>query len=137
MSADKITTSNPWFWRAVIGMTALFALSAVPQPESVDGHQVMMATPTWQNLLHVPAYFILAMLWWRTLRTQKWSVASSVIAAMLVTAAYGVLDEVHQYFVPGRYLSLTDVMLNLLGALLGGAWALLRDGNFVPARPRD
>ena len=138
MSADKITTSNPWFWRAVIGMTALFALSAVPQPENVDAPQALLGTPTWQNLLHVPAYFILAMLWWRTLRTQKWSVAASVIAAMLVAAVYGVLDEVHQHFVPGRYLSLTDAMLNLVGALLGGMWALLRDRNFViPSAPAD
>ena len=136
MSADKITTSNPWFWRAVIGMTALFALSAVPQPEQAGLPRIIMLPPTWQNLLHVPAYFILAMLWWRTLRTQKWSVTASVTAAVLVSVVYGVLDEVHQYFVPGRFLSVTDAMLNLVGAVLGGAWALVRDRNFVPARPR-
>ncbi len=33
--------------------------------------------------------------------------------------SYGVFDEVHQYFVPGRYLSLTDIYLNLLGVLVG------------------
>jgi glycopeptide antibiotics resistance protein len=137
MSTDKITTSNPWFWRAVIVMTALFALSAIPEPERVGVTRIIMRPPTWQNLLHVPAYFILAMLWWRTLRTQKWSITAAVTAAVLVSAAYGVLDEVHQYFVPGRFLSVADATLNLVGALLGGAWALIRDRGFVPAVPVD
>lgn len=135
MSADKITTRNPWFWRAVIGMTALFALSSVPQPASVDEHQVLTGHPSWQSLLHVPAYFVLAALWWRTLRTQKWATHTSLIAAVLIAAGYGLLDEVHQYFVPGRFLSLTDVAMNLLGSLLGGVWALWRDRRFEPTLP--
>lgn len=136
MSADKITTRNPWFWRAVICMTALFALSAVPQPENETAHKILVVAPTWQTLLHVPAYFVLAALWWRTLRTQKWSIPAAVTGAVFVAVAYGALDEIHQYFVPGRFLSLTDASLNVVGALLGGVWALLRDRGFVPARPR-
>ena len=136
MSADTITTRNPWFWRAVICMTALFALSSVPQPASIDEHQVLMVKPTWQTLLHVPAYFVLAWVWWRTLRTRKWSVGASVSIAVFLAAVYGVLDEVHQYFVPGRFLSLTDLSMNVLGAFLGGAWALWRDRGFVPSPPK-
>jgi VanZ family protein len=30
-----------------------------------------------------------------------------------------VFDEWHQSFVPGRFASLTDVVLNVLGAVLG------------------
>lgn len=136
MSADKITTRNPWFWRAVIWMTALFALSSVPQPGNETAHQILAVRPTWQSLLHLPAYFVLTALWWRTLRTQKWTVGAALTGAVLVSVVYGVLDEVHQYFVPGRFLSLTDVAMNLVGAVLGGAWSLLRDRRFVPARPR-
>ena len=136
MSADTVTTRNAWFWRAVICMTALFALSSVPQPENIDAHQVLMVQPTWQTLLHVPAYFVLAWLWWRTLRTRKWPVTASATVAVIIAAVYGVLDEVHQYFVPGRFLSLTDLAMNLTGALLGGAWALLRDRDFVHRQPR-
>jgi VanZ family protein len=116
-------------------MTALFALSSVPQPASLDEHQVLMVQPTWQTLLHIPAYFVLALLWWRTLRTRKWPIGAAAGTAIILAAIYGVLDEVHQYFVPGRFLSLTDLGMNLIGAVLGGAWALLRDRGFVPARP--
>lgn len=136
MSANTISTRNPWFWRAVICMTALFALSSVPQPASIDEHQVLMVRPTWQTLLHVPAYFVLAWVWWRTLRTRKWSVGTSVAAAVFLAAVYGALDELHQYFVPGRFLSLTDLSMNVLGAVLGGVWALWRDRGFVPAPPK-
>ncbi|RKZ15552.1 hypothetical protein DRQ53_08775 [bacterium] len=135
MSADKITTRNPWFWRAVIGMTALFALSSVPQPDSESARRILVVEPGWQALLHVPAYFLLAWLWWRTLRTQNWAVVPSLIAAILVSASYGIFDEVHQYFVTGRFLSLTDATANIAGALLGGLWSLLRDRGFVPVRP--
>jgi VanZ family protein len=116
-------------------MTALFALSSVPQPASLDEHQVLMVEPTWQTLLHIPAYFVLAVLWWRTLRTRKWSVPGAALTAIAFAAVYGVLDEVHQYFVPGRFLSLTDLAMNMAGALLGGAWALWRDRAFVPVLP--
>lgn len=135
MSADQITTRNPWFWRAVIGMTALFALSSVPQPQTESVRQVVTGEPGWQSLLHVPAYLVLAWLWWRTLRTQSWTRATALIAAMLIAAGCGVLDEVHQYFVPGRFLSLTDLGMNLAGAVLGGAGALVFDRNFAPTRP--
>ena len=35
------------------------------------------------------------------------------------TTAYAVSDEIHQYFVPGRACMMTDVMIDLSGALVG------------------
>lgn len=40
-------------------------------------------------------------------------------AALLICALYAALDEVHQHFVPGRSMRLTDVCIDSLGALLG------------------
>jgi VanZ family protein len=36
--------------------------------------------------------------------------------AALIAVTFGALDEVHQYFVPGRMASVTDALLNLAGA---------------------
>ena len=47
---------------------------------------------------------------------QVWQV---VFAVML----YGILDEVHQYFVPGRHADVYDVLADASGGLLG-AWAM-------------
>ncbi|HKK72838.1 MAG TPA: VanZ family protein [Candidatus Krumholzibacteria bacterium] len=111
---------NPWFWRAVIFMAALFALSSVPDhgPEAEGVGQVLMPPPAWHNFAHVPAYALLTWLCWQALVTAQWRGATALWTAVGIAFAYGVLDEVHQYFVPGRFLSGTDTALNAAGCLL-------------------
>ena len=53
------------------------------------------------------------------------------LAAGLVTG-YGVLDEFHQHFVPGRTPDILDVMADAAGAMLG-IWLLYR---FIMTRLR-
>jgi VanZ family protein len=53
------------------------------------------------------------------------------LAVTLVTA-YGVLDEFHQHFVPGRTPDIHDVMADAVGGMLG-VWLLYR---FLKARFR-
>lgn len=43
-----------------------------------------------------------------------------ILYVTLVVAVYGVMDEVHQYFVPGRYASVLDWAADAAGGLLGG-----------------
>jgi VanZ family protein len=47
---------------------------------------------------------------------QVWQVA-------LVVMLYGILDEFHQYFVPGRSADVYDVLADAIGGLLG-VWAM-------------
>lgn len=43
--------------------------------------------------------------------------------SLLITGLYGVSDEVHQYFVPGRSASPYDALADLLGAgIVCGLW---------------
>lgn len=39
--------------------------------------------------------------------------------ALLMTAGWGILDEIHQAFVPGRSSDVLDVVADLIGALFG------------------
>ncbi len=114
---------NPWFWRAVIVMAALFALSSVPDhgPEAEGVGQVLMPPPAWHNFAHVPAYAVLTWLWWRALRLAQWSLGASLVGSALIAFGYGIFDEIHQYFVPGRFLSGTDAALNAAGCVLAVA----------------
>lgn len=41
------------------------------------------------------------------------------LTSLLLTYLYGVSDEVHQYFVPGRGAKFTDTLFDLLGAYIG------------------
>ncbi len=103
-------------------MAALFGLSSVPGVIPEDApvpYQIFnWVPPAVQNLLHIPVYAGLAFLW-------RWALAAllrpvpATVAAFLITVAYGVLDEWHQSFVPGRFASLTDVLFNTIGACLG------------------
>ncbi len=48
-----------------------------------------------------------------------------ITAVVLVSLLYGVSDEIHQWFVPGRYATVGDVLADTLGGGLGG-WFFLR-----------
>ena len=45
----------------------------------------------------------------------------ATVAAALIAAVYGAIDEVHQAFVPGRFATVADGAANTVGAVLG-AW---------------
>ena len=51
--------------------------------------------------------------------------ASTAMVAVLIAVAYGVSDEFHQMFVPGRSAELADLGADALGAIVGAAacWA--------------
>lgn len=65
--------------------------------------------------LHIPEYFILAWLFYRmfaALELEK----TSFLLAIIFTVTYGIFDEFHQSFVPGRTMSLLDMGYNTIGS---------------------
>jgi VanZ family protein len=93
------------------GIWYLSSQSILPQPKGVLG---------FDKFQHLLAYFVLAAaiaLWFSR---EKWRRPG--LRLPLVTAAlgslYGVIDEVHQYFVPGRDCNVWDWLADTLGAIL-------------------
>lgn len=72
------------------------------------------------NLAHAPAFATLALLL-LPLAPRRWSRAGAgrgeQVWALLVAVAYGVVDEWHQSWVPGRQASALDVATDAAGAL--------------------
>lgn len=66
--------------------------------------------------------FGIAVLWVKRIWTGIWAVMVQLIVS-------GALDELHQYFVPGRYASLKDVMIDAAGGLAGILIILLFRGG--------
>jgi len=98
----------------------LSSLPGTPSPEDPTVYQLLYwAPPSLQNAAHVPAYAWLAWTWRWALCAWLTVPNARVLAAFAITAGYGVLDELHQSFVPGRYASVADVLLDLAGAMLG------------------
>ena len=94
-------------------MAALFWVSHRPQAWSPG-------VPHGDKLLHAAAYAVLAAAWyaalrcswpWQRYRTHAWIAAAAA-------ACYGITDEWHQSFVPGRDASLEDWLADALGAFL-------------------
>ena len=86
-------------WAAVI-----FAASSQP------GSAVGLPSP-WDKLAHMLAYAVLAWLLRKSGLSPFWAIALAVL--------YGVSDEWHQSFVPGRFCDATDLLADAAGALFG------------------
>ena len=83
--------------------------------------QVPVGPDVSDKLLHALAYFGLAIVVVRALcRGLPARVRSTTaIGAWVVAAGYGVTDEMHQMFVPGRISSFDDVVADAVGACAG------------------
>lgn len=109
-------------------MAILYGISSLPGTPKLDDPAVfslLWLPPTLQNALHVPAYAALVWAWWWGL--EDWIEASAIrfVIGFMIALVFGIFDEWHQSFVPGRYASLTDVVLNIAGALAGIALTAL------------
>jgi len=110
-------------------MAGIYWLSSIPgetDPESTLLSNIILWTPpAIQNLAHIPLFGLLAMLWYRLLNSWMKNDRLLCISAFLLATGFGILDEWHQLYVPGRYASLTDMALNALGAAFA-VWLISR-----------
>ncbi len=84
------------------------------------------------NLFHIPLYAGLAFCFLRAISREQGSSWGVDGLTLLGTLAYGVFDEWHQSFVPGRYASVSDILLDLAGIV--GMLVFLRLGAFRSQR---
>ncbi len=81
--------------------------------------QIALAHLVVRKLGHVAVYAILAAFWFRTLYAgRRLPGTQSALAALAISVAWAVVDEVHQSFVPSRTGSSLDVILDSTGASL-------------------
>jgi VanZ family protein len=81
--------------------------------------------------VHIAAYAGLGALSARAtgkgLRDVSWR---AVLAAIVISSLYGVSDEYHQLFVPGRSFDVLDMVADIIGSIVGasavGAWSIIR-----------
>lgn len=121
----------------LLWMAAIFIVSDQPSlPQAPDAFIDMLIKKT----LHAAAYAILAWLWWRALDGRGETSDHRAIdlrralTALAITGIYAISDEWHQTFVPGRMGKVTDVMIDVAGAIV--AIATLAAGPAVAARGR-
>ncbi len=76
--------------------------------------------PLSDKLFHIVLYSILGALLLWSLRTTRLKGTPHIgYAALLAAAFYGLTDEIHQLFVPGREFSFFDLLADAAGAAIG------------------
>jgi VanZ family protein len=111
-----LTRLKPWFpalgWAAVIFVLSSFPGSAYPETHVANA----------DKLVHAVVYGLLGALITRGfLRGTGLRLASAAALAISLATVYGMSDELHQRFVPGRNSDWHDVAADAVGALLGAA----------------
>jgi len=112
-----------------------FYLSSQSHLPSVPVH-----LPHLDKLLHASYFFLTGAFAVRAARGEGWSRGRTAALLLVAGLAWGISDEYHQSFVPGRDVEAADVAADVAGVLLatlfsGWIWSRL-DGK-PPATPVD
>jgi len=110
----------------IVWMGVIFAGSSIPGQE-LQG----ISTPDY--ILHTAEYAVLGALlgWWCIFRNRAVSPDPSLfpypclILSVLAGSIYGIIDELHQGLVPGRYMDPRDWAADTVGTFMGAFIVLL------------
>jgi VanZ family protein len=100
---------------ALAYMLLIWVLSSMSQPFKVD------FVPFRDKGAHFVEYGTLAALLAHAMRGNwpDWRFRGVFFASWSVTVVWGLLDEIHQAFVPGRVADVRDLLADAIGGLLG------------------
>jgi len=90
-------------------MAAIFYMS------SKQGGEIRLIAPDY--VLHAIEYGGLSLVVYNALKS-TWSGLNYYLAAIVIAVLYGLTDEFHQMFVPGRDASLLDLLADFVGAAI-------------------
>lgn len=109
-----------WLFALIGWAGIIFLLSSFSNPPGPRG-------PEWHSYAaHTVEYAVFGFLAFSTLRSARPGAALRALAfaAWVIAALYGLSDEFHQSFVPGRHASPRDLAFDALGAAAGIGLAL-------------
>ena len=110
MRIARLRLLDPWAPPLVL-MAVIFFFSAQPSLDSGLG----VADLIGRKLVHFAEYGLLALLWWRALRTVM-PAHTAAVAAFAIASGYAVTDELHQTLVSGRSGRPLDWVIDTTGA---------------------
>lgn len=103
-------------WTLTVGyMLLIFLLSSIPYVEQPD----LLKDKRAPILEHIVEYSVLGFLLFGSFSSTKRKGRRVIFLAVSVAILYGISDELHQFFVPGRYCDIIDVVANSLGSVIG------------------
>lgn len=113
-----VSYAAPIIWMILIYF--LSSRSTFPVHFSESGYEYF------SSLLHIFLYIVLTFLIANALTTAKVKFKHALLNALIIAMLFGILDEWHQAFVPGREARLSDWVLDVVGCLVAGNLFWLR-----------
>jgi len=108
--------------QALVWAAFLFTLTSWPSPPRVP---LVSGIPNFDKLVHFTLYAVQAWLLYRAVRwagRSRFSLAR-VLVVVGVVAVWGVVDETHQTWIPGRSMEGNDVAADVVGSAAGAVAA--------------
>ncbi|MFX0135038.1 MAG: VanZ family protein [Candidatus Hodarchaeota archaeon] len=100
----------------ILYMVLIFLYSSIHDTQNIINISLSFR-PGINNIIHIPAYGFLTFLWF--LRFKKKKVKNkSLFYAATIAFVFGIFMELNQIFIPGRFASPLDILLNSLGIIL-------------------
>ncbi|MCH8087626.1 MAG: VanZ family protein [Chloroflexi bacterium] len=108
------------YWLPVLVVVAavsiVSSLSSEVLDEATESVRWPITNGTW---FHIGEFAVLSLLSYRLAHFYlRWPYQYLTLLVLLLAVGYGLLDELHQSYVPGRDPSLYDVLADVLGAAL-------------------
>lgn len=104
------------YWLPVVVWAALIFIGSSNVPDDIPD--------TFQHadkLMHFAEYAVLGFLMLRAMSysVPGWGMSRLRLITLIIVMCYGISDELHQHFVPGRMAELADLISDGLGAYVG------------------
>jgi VanZ family protein len=120
-------------WAVIWGLF-LLALTSWPSPPEVP---VVSQIPDFDKLVHgvlygVEGFLLYFAIAWPGAPRFSWMRAATVAAAV---AVWGTLDEIHQYWIPGRSMEAADALADTTAGFLGALIASRVSLRLTPPSP--
>ena len=128
MKQDK-TRAAEAFLLVVFWAVFIWALSSIP-----SYHIPKFKIPHIDKAVHLFEFFVFGFLIIRAIlkSTSKLELAKMIIFAIIVSSLYAAVDELHQYFTPGRTPDIVDFCFDFIGALAGTmCYYLIKRGTYA------
>ena len=99
----------------IIYCLAIYIQSGQPGPEYIPDVRFL------DKFLHFCAYGLLGILFFRAYETLPLKSLKNLLILISIGSAtlYGIIDEIHQYFVPSRQADILDVIADTIGSICG------------------
>ena len=122
------TNSKAWIGVPLTYTLLIQFLTGIPKPDilrKVDVNDFLIQIseelfdyPFWlQDLSHLPLFFIFAWLWSWFLRRNQQS-KTTLLYSTTITISYAILNELTQFYIPQRFPSVADIIMNISGVLI-------------------